>query len=318
MNKPQPPDENRDALELLRMVAPERWGEMQVLLKQYELSFCAGADKIGFVLQANPIGFVHFTNRTILHIWLLAWVMWKETYCWSTFIHLFIPRSRAFILSEFEQIPDQTESYAEADSLHSGALAFLRTDPMNWELWPSLIPRPRDVNLSGKEDRLIKDLVHHAIAFFLLHELRHLIIHRDGCVFACPLEEEFECDRWATQYLIAESDVYAQSNCEDSVKVKSKRAMGVALGAVVIAHVQTLGLWEAGREHPPISERMKRLIEHLDLPEDDFLWNVASSFLLASLRRQNALPLRVAAKNGRDLFRNLLSQQSIEQSPLQG
>src|SRR6266481_152255 len=111
MNQQQPIDENRDAQELLRMVAPERGDKLQTLLKTYEVSFCVGDDRPGFVLQANPLGFIHYTSRTILHTWLLAWVMWQETYCWSTFIHLSVPQNQAFVLSEFEQLPDQTESY---------------------------------------------------------------------------------------------------------------------------------------------------------------------------------------------------------------
>jgi hypothetical protein len=303
----QPMDENHDAIDLLCMVAPERVEELQTLLKKYEPNFCAGSDKTGFVFQASPFGFIHFTNRTILHVWLMAWVMWKEMYCWSTFIYLLASEGKPFVLCQFEKIPDQSQSYADADALYAGALAFVRSEPMNWNLWPTLIPKPLDIALQGNEDRLIKDLVHHAIAFFLLHEFRHLILNKDGFPIGNPLDEEFECDRWATEYMLDCADVYATASGEDSVKVKSKRAMGGALGEVVIAHIQKLGLWETGAEHPPIAERMKRLTDGLDLPGNDLLWNVACSFLLASLRRQNSLPHRIDFQDQRDLFRKLLS-----------
>ena len=309
MSQFQSPDTNHDAIELLRMVAPERHEWMQELLKKYEPNFCIGNDNVEFVLRANPLGFIQTTNRTILHVWLLAWVMWKETYCWSTFIYLLVQANKAFVLAEFEQIPDQQQSYKEADGVHVEALKFLGSDPMNWDYWPTSIPKPADIALAEKEDWFVKDLVHHAIAFFLLHELRHLILHKDGNAPANALDEEFECDAWAAQYLLASSDDYAKSSGEDAIKVKSKRAMGVTLGAAVIAHVQTLGLWEAGTEHPAIAERINRLLDHLNLPTNNYLWNVASSFLLASLRRQNALPQRIEMQSHRDLFSRLLCQQ---------
>lgn len=303
-----PPDPNRDAIDLFRMVAPERHDWMNELLTQYEPSFCEGTDKAEFMLQANPFGFVQFTSRTILHVWLLAWVMWKETYCWSSFIYILVQRNEAFVLAEIERLSGQRESYEEADALYSNALAFLSSEPMDWSLWPASVPKPFDIQHAEKEDWFIKDLVHHAIAFFFLHELRHLIVHRDGTVFSSALDEEFECDSWAAQYILACSDDYAKVSGEDAILVKSKRAMGVVLGAVVIAHVRTLGLWEVGTEHPAIAERVKRLIDHLNLPENDFLWNVASSFILASLRRQNALPHRIEMHSHRDLFGRLLCQ----------
>lgn len=301
-------DPNHNAVELLRMVAPERHAWMQELLGKYEPSFCEGHDKTEFVLQASRFGFVQFTSRTILHVWLLAWVMWREMYCWSSSIYFCVQGNEAFVLADIEQLSGQRESYEKADALLSDALAFLNSEPIDWNRWPASVPKPAGIPLAKDEDQFINDLVHYAIAFFLLHELRHLIVHKDGTAFPRALDEEFECDSWAAQYLLARSEDYARDGGENAVLVKSKRAMGVVLGTVVIAHVHALGLWEAGAEHPAIAERIKRLTDHLDLPENDHLWNVASSFLLASLRRQNVLPERIEMRTHRDLFSRLLCQ----------
>ena len=194
--------QNRNALDLLRMVAPERGAELENLVQKYTPSFLEATDQPRFVMQASLFGFVQYSNRTLLQVWLFGWVMWREMYCWSTFLWLLANKNQPFLLSDFEAIPGQTESYIDADSVHSKAMAFARSDPMDWTRWPSSVPKPLDIALGTKEDWLIKDLIHHAIAFFLLHEFRHLILHSDGYTFTSRVEEEFECDHWAAEYLL--------------------------------------------------------------------------------------------------------------------
>ena len=296
-----------DILGLFLMAAPERSKEVDALVQNHNPAFFVATDQPRFLLEANPpLGFVRYLNRTLLQVWVLAWAMWKEMYCWSTEIWLLTQGHKAFMLAEFEALSDQTQSYSDADALYSEAMVFAQSDPLDWRMWPSQVPKPLDIASGTKEDWLIKDLVHHALAFFFLHELRHVALHQDGRSFDSPHEEELECDRWAAEFLLARSDSYAAAANEDPVLVKSKRAMGVALGTAVIAHIQELGLWESGMAHPSIAERMERLASELDLPAADLLWNVACSFLLAGLRRRGALPECIECHDQRDLFLKLL------------
>src|SRR5712692_498473 len=290
------------------MVVPERSTELDDLLRVYQPSFFEATDQHRFLLEASPLGFVQYSNRTLLQVWLLGWVMWKEMYCWSTFIWELARDEKPFRLSAFSEIPGQDESYADADALHARAVAFTKSDPIDWTLWPSEVPKPLDIGLHSKEDWLVKDFVHHAIAFFLLHELRHLMLHQDRRSFSDPRQEEFECDRWAIDYVLARSDEYALSSGEDSITVRSKRAIGIALGTAVMAHVQELGLWKPGTCHPPIADRMNQLGCAINLPSDDYSWIAACSFLLASLRRQQALPTQGGFSDLRDLFTKLLHE----------
>ena len=307
-----PEQQNRDALNLLRMVAPERAAELDVIIQKYTPSFVEAGEHPRFVMQ-SLFGSVQYSNRTLLQVWLFGWVMWREMYCWSTFLWFLANKGQPFISSQFNAMPDQAGCYASADAVHSQALYFAKSDPMDWAKWPSSVPKPLGIGLHSNEDWLIKDLVHHAVALFLLHELRHVMLHADGQSFNPQMEEEFECDRWAAEYLIAASDVYTRASGEGSSLVKSKRAMGITLGMAVIAHIQDLGLWEQGAEHPSVAGRIARLASVVDLPGNDHLWNVACSFLLASLRRQRALPVRVEFRDQRDLLRTLLARIESEQ-----
>jgi len=299
-----------DTLGLFQMVAPERSVELGDLVSKYTPAFFLASDQSRFLLSANPFGFVQYSNRTLLQVWLLAWVMWKEMYCWSTSIWIMAQSGTPFLLDQLDMIPDQKQRYTDADTLYSDAMAFVNSDPMDWTSWPTRIPKPLEIAQSSKEDWLIKDLAHHAIAFFLLHEVRHIMLHKDASAPPTPVDEEFECDRWATDYLLAQSAVYATTASEDPLMVKSKRAMGIVLGMAVIAHIQDLGLWEPSREHPSIAQRMAKLATAIDLPGNDFFWNVASSFLLASRRREETLPDRVEFTDQRDFFVKLLAPKS--------
>jgi hypothetical protein len=300
-----------DALALFQMVAPERSVELADLVSRYTPAFFLASDQTRFLLSASPsFGFVQLSNRTLLRVWLLAWVMWKEMYCWFTFIWMMARSGAPFRLSRIDLIPDQKTTYAVADALYCEVMAFVNSDPMDWTSWPAAIPKPRDIAQGSKEDGLIKDLAHHAIAFFLLHEVRHIMLHTDGSTGSPAGEEELECDRWAIDYLLAQSAVYATTASEDPVLVKSKRAMGIALGMAVIAHIQHLGPTEPGREHPSVAERMARLSVTVELPVTDFFWNVASCFLLASQRRRDTLPRHLECADQRDLLMKLLAPQS--------
>ncbi len=297
---------NDEILDLFLKVVPERKDEVESIWANYEPAYELVTDRAEFVLDTSPFGFIRYTHRTKLKIYLLGWVLWRETYCWSTFIWELATQSRPFIQSEFEASDGQNEAYTAADTLYAEALAFIDAESINWDGWPSKVPQPREIASASKEDWFIKDLVEQAIALFFLHELRHFMLAKDKVVFTDPIDEEFECDRWATDYLLDRSDSYANSNGQDRILVKSTRAMGIALGKTVMAHVQAIGLWQPGKEHPRLAKRIERLAQRVELPLDDFFWNMATSFLLACLRRQNRLPDRLDFNDPRELFTKLL------------
>ncbi len=313
MHETQQNQENNDVIELFNLVAPERESELNILIHKYDPLFFRASDQLRFILDENHLGFIRYSDRTLAEIWLLGWVVWKEMYCWSSFIEILNQHSMPFVLSEFDDLPDQSESYADADDLYSKAMAFIESDPIDWELWPSSIPKHKEIHIQNNdENNFINNIVLFSLAFIFLHEFRHFILHKESCTFKDPLDEEFECDRWATWYILADSETYSKTSNEDSMKVKTNRAMGIALGNAVIAHIQNLDLWEKGKSHPSIAERMKKFAENLDLSENnihyDAFWNVSSCFLLASLRRQHALPARIEFSDLREFFMKLLKR----------
>ena len=288
------------------MQQPERATEFDDLWIRYQPHFQKIEDKPGFNLEASSL-FVLSTDRTTLTIWLLGYAMWKEMYCWSSNVFFHPMTSSPFVPAHFEHMPGQQEAYAEADTLHAAAMVFMENQTLDMHLWPHGIPKPREILAASKEEQLVNDLVHHTVAFFYLHELRHLILANSGENALTPLDEEFECDRWASEFLVGKSEFFDGQSGVDLGLVKTKRAMGLALGAAVMAHVQQCGLWEATKSHPAVADRFLRLSKGLQLGIEDHFWIVACTFALASLRRKKAMPEQVIYEDLRDLFNKLLA-----------
>ena len=289
------------------MAAPEQRMLILQIKQEYQSVFVLANDSAEFVMDTLSFGLIRTTNRTINNIWLMSWVMWKEMYCWSSFLVLINNGEALFVKSKFDELPGQKESYDEADGLLAKTKEFISQEQLNWKLWPTSVPKIQDIPSSGDENKLANDLAHHAIAFFYLHELRHLILGKQNESFKNPIDEEFECDRWAAHFLTEKAEDYANQEGHDNpLLVRSKRAMGIALGATVIAHVQKSQFWEPSGSHPAIADRFKRLTEILNIASNDYFWVVANSFLLGCLRRENAVPTRVAFENQQDLFNKLL------------
>jgi len=299
---------NDEVLGLFKIAAPERTQDFDSIWARFRPQFEKVADRPGFVLETTS-WFIRSTDRTTLTIWLLGYALWQEMYCWASFIFELARHRKEFVLADFESLEGQQEEYAKADALYLAALHFMNSDTLDMKLWPVGVPRPGEIFQASKEEQLVNDLVHHTVAFFYLHELRHFILANESGQPLEPIQEELECDRWASEHLLGRTDDYRPQPAQpgqDATVVKSKRAMGVALGAAVMAHIQELGLWETTNNHPSVAQRFIELSKTLSLGTEDHYWNVACTFALASLRRKKGLPTRVSFSDLRNLLSKLL------------
>ncbi len=220
---------DQEVLNLLKLAAPERSDEFDGMWDKYKPAVVKASDRSGFVLEANNL-FIQSTDRTILTIWLLGWTIWKEMYCWATSIALLASTRKPFVLDEFQKLDGQTEAYAEVDTLYAASKSFLLSASLDMSLWPGSVPKPPDILSAPKEDQFVNDLVHHTVAFFYLHELRHFILAQSGSNVLTSHEEELECDRWASEYLLGKAEYFKPSPPVEPKLIKSKRANGRSVG----------------------------------------------------------------------------------------
>ena len=84
-------------------------------------------------------------------------------------------------------------------------------------------------------------------------------------------EEEIACDTWAREYMTSGLAAYAREHGHHYAQVHQKRAMGMALAAVII-HAMTPTPRIGATGHPPIAERLTAMISGASLPAGSSFW----------------------------------------------
>ena len=294
---------NEGVRALFSGVAPERPEEIEQILEtiQYELA----DDRPALHLEATAFfgrGLVVLTNRTMQQIWLIAYLSWRTLREQSGFVIVALATRTPYDVS---QHPKNDIYIKHVDRLGEDLTA-LRTADVGRNPWPSDVPRldPQLSELRDEEDRAVYDLSCFAAAFVLLHETHHALKRARGETWG-GVEEELECDRYATGFLLDRSDAYAIPRNFEPSKVFRKRAMGVFLGLAVTFESTEMGLWLASESHPSAYDRIRQLVQFVDpiiSNEDDDFWIFASCVLLSRVRRGSQLPATIRFLSPRDLF----------------
>lgn len=178
------------------------------------------------------------------------------------------------------------------DALHT-AQQFLAASDMSLVPWPPSIPRPLPDRTSLKDsfEMVIYDLTLMGTAFVMLHEVRHAIIRSSNIQFPALRDEENDCDVWAKSFLIEKYDSFARLYGHDHSLSLSKRAMGLAVGALIIHEFTPREQRSGGPLYFSVGDRLRTLLGDLDLSDDDNFWPWAAALLVGIYRRdQRKLP----------------------------
>ncbi|MBZ5763052.1 hypothetical protein LAV84_28735 [Rhizobium sp. VS19-DR104.2] len=117
-------------------------------------------------------------------------------------------------------------------------------------------------HLKDLHGRAASELSTVAVAWALLHEIRHIRHQREG-TSADPYgtdpkpkhDEEMSCDEFATTFLLDQIDAYAQYQGESSDLVRQKRQLGIYFGLFAIT-LLAKDKWEASDTHPAVQTRI--------------------------------------------------------------
>ena len=108
-----------------------------------------------------------------------------------------------------------------------------------------------------------------AAGWAILHEIRHLQIQQQGSsspitdVNLCH-EEEFDCDSYAANFIMANTKDYSLQFGEDLEKVELQRKLGILTGVFVIAFLSN-SPDKSTDTHPSDKLRLKALIDELEV-----------------------------------------------------
>lgn len=91
-------------------------------------------------------------------------------------------------------------------------------------------------------------------------------------------------------------------------KLKTKRAMSIALASFLLLVITPKQNWEGTRSHPSITHRIEKLTRSLLLPENDKFWIYLSCLTLAYLRYERCLLLEISFSSQKALCLKLIDQ----------
>jgi len=288
--------------EMITESAPERRPELDELWRQYSPTFMRAADKPGYQMEGGAFGMILFTERTAAQMWVLGFAAWRalEAYCPYSFLHIAItPHAMA-----------GDAGLAEAEQALNHALQKARElkdiENLNAFDWPD-IPVPGLTPPVTTKDRAVVDLIKIGTAFSFLHEVQHEIFKTSSDRPETATEEEYGCDTFARDFLLGRVSEYSADTQQDRQGVLDKRLMGILLGAFVILEVTPESRRGGTDKHPPVADRLRKLILAPNYPAGEHVWVYGCSLLLAKLREEGKLPDCIGFDNSRQLFEQLMA-----------
>jgi hypothetical protein len=285
---------------LLRGAAPERANDLIALWGAVpDRAHLTDADRfdIGAIF-----GVIETTEITLREIWLLSFASWRAIRAYSGIIWLLCQGNQPFVRDDVAVAPGQAQADAAFDALLARARELREDGNLDFFVWPSGVPAPTiDNKFDNQQDQAAFDLACIAGAYIFLHEIQHVLFQRNKNAPPDLHDEELECDRFARHFLLDEVDEYAREHSVSAEKVRSKRALGIAVAKTILLEVTPLANWQGGNTHPAVALRVKSFLKDLGGPVTDDFWISVDSFLAAMCRVRGRLPAQITFNSPREL-----------------
>lgn len=292
---------------LMKGAVPERTHDIARFWSTYHPAVILVEDRSGIKLDATKDR-IAFDAKTMDVFWLIGFAGWRAIECYMPHVMLSAlttqPLSR--LLADDDVLDDVERAYRER---LAAAKRLIAERDVAMAPWPSDLPRPssdRDA-LAHPQYAATFDLTCLAAAFAFFHEFRHVMLDFDGERPSDRREEELACDVWAREFMTAKAAEYAQANGHQYVEVLRKRAMGLALAALVLHEITPLDHHGGNCDYFSIKTRLVSLLQATPLPDDDPFWLFAASLLLG-IYRQKHIRIDPAPMSARSLAEYLLDQ----------
>jgi len=198
------------------------------------------------VMDAGAYRYVRFNYRVLRAFWIAGYTAWEGSrlIAESTPLHALQLEHFNSLIAAFEKTisSDRPELEAlPAGVAEPGSYADASTEP---------------------QSRAAGELATIAVAWALLHEVRHIRHQREG-TGADPYgsdatekhREEFSCDEFATTFLLEQIDQYALETNQSAELVRQKRQLGIYFGLFAVA-LLAKDKWGDSDTHPSLQRRL--------------------------------------------------------------
>lgn len=299
------PSDRTIVLNLLRGAVPEKSDELCRLWTEHQHAVEIAPSRAGLTLNATSKR-IKFDTKTVDFFWLLGFAAWRA-------IEVYAP---ALIVATSSGVPidaalraDHGRGQFEFDFKQRIAAALkLQSASSTADIeWPQDIPMPTAdrASLGNAQEMAAFDLVGLAFAFALLHELKHVMFRAALDAPSEGYEEEMACDTWARDMMMSNVAAYARDNGHSFAQVAQKRAMGIALAAIIVQVMTPAHVQSGNDDYPPIAERIRAMIKGHKLSEGSPFWTFTACLLVA-IMRQDGRPLDFVAASDKAIVESLL------------
>ena len=294
-------------LHLLRGAVPERADEISGLWSRYGHAVEVAPSAKGVTMNADATR-IQFDTKTIDFFWLFGFSAWRAIEVYSPALVLAtitgMPLDQA-LNADTERGPFELD-YKQRNASAQSLTAADQTAEISW---PADIPEPTSdrESLDDVQHMAAFDLVAFALTFSLLHEFQHVMYCADNSAPSALPEEEIACDTYARDFMTSGLAAYAKKHGHNFTEVQQKRAMGIALAAVIIHAMTPPHAHWGNRQYPPIAERLTAMIDGYTLPAGSSFWPFTAC-LLTALMRQESRPLDIIAHSNQEMVEMLLDR----------
>ena len=206
-----------------------------------------------FVMDAGAYKFVRFNHRAVRAFWLAGYIAWEG--------YRVVAENPAVTSESLDRFKTMLRAFDDVISSDQSDEVALPTGVAEPGQFPD-----KDHDPQG---RAAAELATIAVGWALLHEVRH-IQHQQAGSGADPYDadptkrrqEEFDCDQYATRFLLDRIDDYARAKNLDPAQVAQKRHLGICFALFTLT-LLAKDKWEASNNHPPVQDRIEAVLRDL-------------------------------------------------------
>lgn len=249
--------------------APERAHELENLWSEHKPQINQIEDKLGFSLEAGSFGLVLFNHKTMCKLWLLGFAAQKSFNLYFPYLLLSQATGIPFSPYELTKKDSCSQENKEIIGLLDSITNLKSLESIDDFNWPMSIPDPESGKPNDLNGSMAFDLLCIAAAYCFLHELRHVQFRNLGSSLS-EHEEEYECDKYARNFLLEKIEEYVKYSGYDLSLIKSKRGMAIAIASVMLLVITPETHWGGTESHPSVVSRIQELVNYIGVSDNDY------------------------------------------------